>query len=68
MFDRNGALALLFARHLATQDCTCGQAGYCPAHGEYTPATDDPEVLEAVREASRRHGGGVHIIRKRLPN
>lgn len=65
MFNAD-SLALLFARHASPHPCRCDRTGYCPAHGTYQPATNDPEVLEAVNEATRRSRAGLRVVRKAL--
>lgn len=45
--------------------CSCGiPASFCPAHGEYTPATDDLEIMVEVLEASRSRNVATRVIRK----
>lgn len=47
--------------------CYCGEPGtYCPAHGEYTPATEDLEIEVAVLEASRSPRVATRVVRKPL--
>lgn len=48
---------------IATDDCTCHLPGYCQAHGTYTPAVQDEEVLSTF---TRRYPRSGRIVRKPL--
>lgn len=49
--------------------CTCHRTGYCPVHGDYTPAVQDPEVLVAFAEAqAARRKRDARVVRKELPS
>ena len=67
MFSQQDTLALLFtADRVTSLPCRCYGRGYCPKHGTYEPATNDPEVQSVLAEASRPRNAGVRVIRKRL--
>lgn len=47
-------------------NCTCATATWCPACGTYEPATNDPEVIDAVAESSQPKRVATRVIRKHL--
>lgn len=48
----------LFVRIRTPHPCRCGETGYCPACGTYTPPQVDHEVLDALADNARQRNVG----------